>query len=885
MAAVAAARACNSSSSITGSYPPQVASSGEKASRNKRKFRTETPLGDGNKLGLSSQIECVNGFEAQNALSHEHGGCDLCSHHKQEHTEIFKPEIRISCGPGLPSEVVASRLKEDQESEEFHDADWSDLTEGQLEELVLNTLDTIFKSAIKKIIACGYSEEVAMKAIFRSGLCYGYKDTVTNIVDNTLNFLRNGQEVDPSRDHFFENLEQLEKYILAEMVCVLREVRPFFSTGDAMWLLLICDMNVNLACAMEGDPFSILGPDENPGCSSSSSTLSHLESDGISLDTQTSNADKQAEIPTVPGISKLPNPKNPVVLEGLPPEKSNSSHTSDAKEKSSGSGGDRNQTSSQSSGQEDNPVLLSGGGRKGHSHTSKRESILRQKSIHLDKNYRAYGPKGVMRTGKLSSLGGLILDKKHKSISVTETIGVDLKHASLKISKAVGVDLTQPGGTLNITAPLSFAQRTGSTKTKPEAKCSLPKHLLPKANTELSLSSSPPQKNASSKSPSSSTATPNYNFLSIPYDKTLGQFVPEDEKDEMILKLAPRVRELQNQLQEWTEWANQKVMQAARRLSKDKAELKTLRQEKEEVTRLKKEKQTLEENTMKKLSEMDSALGKATGQVERANMTVRRLEAENSELRREMEVAKVKAVESAASCVEVSKREKTTLQKFQTWDKQKTLFQEELVSEKRKLAQLQQEVEHATDARDQMEARRKQEEMLKEEYLAQASSIRKERLQIEASAKSKEDMIKMKAEQDLQRYKEDIRKLETEIAQIRLKNDSYKIAALRRGIDGSYASRLTDGKNALIVKGGTNQTQHISGTMDDFNDYSGSRDVKRERECVMCLSEEMSVVFLPCAHQVVCTKCNDLHEKQGMKDCPSCRTPIQRRIPVRYARS
>ncbi|KAI3979666.1 hypothetical protein MKX01_013761 [Papaver californicum] len=884
MAAVAAARASNSSSSI--SYPPQVSSSGEKASRNKRKFRTETPLGDGNKLSLSSQIECVNGFEAQNALSHEHGGCDLCSHHKQEHTEIFKPEIRISRGPGLPSEVVASRVKEDQESEEFHDADWSDLTEGQLEELVLNTLDTIFRSVTKKIIACGYNEEVAMKAILRSGLCYGYKDTVTNIVDNTLNFLRNGQEVDTSRDHFFENLEQLGKYILAEMVCVLREVRPFFSTGDAMWLLLICDMNVNLACAMEGDPFSsTLGPGENPGCSSSSSTLSHLESDGNSLESQASNADKQAESPTVPGIPNLPNPKNPVVLEGLPPEKSNSSLTSDAKEKSSGSSGDRNQTISQSSAQEDKPVLLSGGGKKGRSHTSKRESILRQKSIHLDKNYRAYGPKGVMRTGKLSSLGGLILDKKHKSISVTETVGVDLKHASLKISKAVGVDLTQPGGTLNISTPLSFAQRTGSTKTKPAAKCSLPKHLLPKANTELSLSSSPPQKNASSKSPSSSTATPNYNFLSIPYDKTLGQFVPEDEKDEMILKLAPRVRELQNQLQEWTEWANQKVMQAARRLSKDKAELKTLRQEKEEVTRLKKEKQTLEENTMKKLSEMDSALGKATGQVERANMTVRKLEVENSELRREMEVAKLRALESAASCVEVSKREKKTLQKFQTWDKQKALFQEELVNEKRKLAQLQQEVEHATDARDQMEARRKQEEMLKEEYLAQASSIRKERLQIEASAKSKEDMIKMKAEQDLQRYKEDIQKLETEIAQIRLKNNSSKIAALRRGIDGIYASRLTDGKNALTVKGGTNQTQHISGTMADLNEYSGSRDVKREWECVMCLSEEMSVVFLPCAHQVVCIKCNDLHEKQGMKDCPSCRTPIQRRIPVRYARS
>ncbi|KAH0992400.1 hypothetical protein GBA52_003883 [Prunus armeniaca] len=79
------------------------------------------------------------------------------------------------------------------------------------------------------------------------------------------------------------------------------------------------------------------------------------------------------------------------------------------------------------------------------------------------------------------------------------------------------------------------------------------------------------------------------------------------------------VLDLQNQLQEWTEWANQKVMQAARRLSKDKAELKSLRQEKEEVERLKKEKQTLEENTMKKLSEMENALCKASGQVERAN--------------------------------------------------------------------------------------------------------------------------------------------------------------------------------------------------------------------------------------------------------------------------
>lgn len=165
----------------------------------------------------------------------------------------------------------------------------------------------------------------------------------------------------------------------------------------------------------------------------------------------------------------------------------------------------------------------------------------------------------------------------------------------------------------------------------------------------------------------------------------------------------------------------------------------------------------------------------------------------------------------------------------------------------------------------------------------QANSIRKEREQIEASTKSKEDMIKSKAEKNLQKYKDDIEKLEKEISQLRLKTDSSKIAALKRGIDGSYASRLTDIRNGLDHQ--NSWAPYISDVVRDFQDYSESGGVKRERECVMCLSEEMSVVFLPCAHQVVCTTCNELHEKQGMKDCPSCRSPIQRRVSVRYARS
>lgn len=100
---------------------------------------------------------------------------------------------------------------------------------------------------------------------------------------------------------------------------------------------------------------------------------------------------------------------------------------------------------------------------------------------------------------------------------------------------------------------------------------------------------------------------------------------------------------------------------------------------------------------------MENALGKASGQVERANGTVKRLEVENAKLRLEMEGAKLHAAESAASCQEASKKEKKTLMKFQSWEKQKALFQEELVAEKRKLAQLLLEQEQAKELREQLE--------------------------------------------------------------------------------------------------------------------------------------------------------------------------------------
>ncbi|XP_042064574.1 putative E3 ubiquitin-protein ligase RF298 isoform X1 [Salvia splendens] len=861
----------------------------EKGSRNKRKFRADPPLADPDKVIPLPSNECTSfEFSAEKYESRGHmNGCDMCCINQDSSDHALKLDLGLS----YRSEIGLCRPREDMEAslDEFRDADWSDFTESELEELVLSNLDTIFKSAVKKIIASGYSEEVATRAILRSGLWYGCKDIVSNIVDNTLAFLKSGQDIDPSKEHYFEDLQQMEKYILAELVCLLREVRPFFSTGDTMWCLLICDMNVSHACTMLGDTSSNM----NPCVSAQYQLKSELKSSEYSnivvpckpkASVPYAHPSEAAHLASVhgghsfqseaPEITSGPNSKlkSSFVSNRLVPDKDYQNSTSNISEKTFSA-------TRVSTAAEEKFI----GSRK-VSAITKREYILRQKSMRFEKHYRTYGSKGASRAGKLSSFNGLVLDKKLKGLA--ESTGINAKNGPFKINQGVGFEATPENVSSNLptTTAFSSAPTFGleaidqSLLPKSSISSALPlgpvniSPSLPVADAELSLSF--PAKTIANPMPISyNIEAANCSYLGSSNDKSLGQWLPQDRKEEMIIKLVPRVRELENELQEWTEWANQRVMQAARRLGKDKAELKTLRQEKEDVERLKKEKQTLEENTMKKLLEMQNALRKASGQVDRANAAVRRLEVENSSLRREMEAAKLHAAESAASCQEVSKREKKTLMKFQSWEKQKNVYQEELSADKLILTQMQQKLKQATDVHDQVEAKLNQEEKAKCELLAQVDSLKKERDQIEVSTQSKEDMIKSRAENNLQKYKDDIARLEKEISQLRLKTDFFKIAALRRGIDGSYASKLTDFRDTPLLK--DSAISYIS-KMVAATGFSGG--VKRERECVMCLSEEMSVVFLPCAHQVVCTMCNELHEKQGMKDCPSCRGPILQRV-------
>ncbi|XP_013612308.1 PREDICTED: putative E3 ubiquitin-protein ligase RF298 isoform X1 [Brassica oleracea var. oleracea] len=658
-----------------------------------------------------------------------------------------------------PYELVHSLKFQTPLSEESESLGWDDPFACYLEELLTSNLMALFRNAMDQIVACGYREDVVLKAISGSRLYCGGNDLVSNIVNDTLSFLKSGKKVSGLRDCLFEDLQQLVAYTLVEKISLVKEVRPSVSTVEAMWRLLMCDLNVFQAFEMEGDGIVECNPT------------------------------KYSE-----PVVKFGNFKN-----------CNGSSSEVAKRKTLAS-------SSSSVAAASGEKLVSG--RKGR--TKKEVAMMRQKSC-VDK-IRTYSKGSGYKTAKYPSVGGFLVEKRGKSPS--------------KIASEVVKDPPALDGSGYFTA-------------------------LPAVNA-------PP-----APLPSCSEPAPDY-YIGIPYDASLGIYIPRNKRDELVLKLAPRMKDLETELQVWTDWANQKVKQATSRLLKDQPELKALRKEKEEAEELRKERQILEENNTKRRSEMEFALSKMTRQLEKANNAVRRLEMEQSLLRKEREAANLRAAEAAVNYKEAKERVQRTLKSSQSWEGQKALLQEEVKSQRDKVAELQQEVAKAKNRQNQIEATWKQEKAAKEKLAAQATALKEERVKLEELGKAEEERIKTKAENDVRYYTENIKRLESEISKLKLKSDCLKIAALKKGIDGSndMTHTTTTTKASLIWE----------------NNHRTEGKIKRERECVMCLSEEMSVIFLPCAHQVLCSKCNQLHEKEAMDDCPSCRAKIQRRIQARFAR-
>ena len=122
---------------------------------------------------------------------------------------------------------------------------WLSDAEETLKEILQTHMKSLLITAIRKIMMVGYSKESAISSLLRFSLSYSKQDTISSVVDYGLVNLR-GNSSSSSSSGFttFDDLEQLQNYILAEMVSVVKVVRPQISTADAMWDLLLNDLNM-----------------------------------------------------------------------------------------------------------------------------------------------------------------------------------------------------------------------------------------------------------------------------------------------------------------------------------------------------------------------------------------------------------------------------------------------------------------------------------------------------------------------------------------------------------------------------------------------------------------------------------------------------------------
>lgn len=576
------------------------------------------------------------------------------------------PEAEIAS-----SEVQSHKSREEPEVQVHELVDWIDPIASPLEELLLSNLQAVFASAIKQIVELGYSEDEVGKAISGKGLYIEEGDPVSNIVQETINFL-NGKDVIP-RDIVFEDFQHLLHYTMVEMISVLCEVRPSLTVSEAMWLLLIFDLNIFQACEMDEhhlsssvskgeNSASCINPQSKSGIQGSN--ISTCVTTNIQKDSSSSRQNNMSEAPKFGSFTNFPNNQSPLASKGVKveAEKASLAYTP---EKSSRPSRECAQAA---------PKLAALEGKSGpcKRHDKKEIAAFRKKYLHMEhieKSVRNCGKGGFKPGGKLTKMS--FVEKRLKtpseircqhmkggSSSKTRTEVSSIHGMCCQVSTNTASDL--PAGDSSRTLPAKVAMSSVvSTKNLTSDKRSTPTSELNASDSQKIL---------------------DY-CAGIPYDKSSGKYLPRDQKDKLILKLVLQMQKLKDELKSWNDWAQEKIRQATQRLIKNQAELNILRKEKQEAEMYKKEKKILEENAVKRISEMENAVANATSQIESANSAAHTLEGDNSGLKEELAAAKLWAVRSMASYQQALEREQMALKKVQLCENQKGLLLDELERE------------------------------------------------------------------------------------------------------------------------------------------------------------------------------------------------------------
>lgn len=164
----------------------------------------------------------------------------------------------------------------------------------------------------------------------------------------------------------------------------------------------------------------------------------------------------------------------------------------------------------------------------------------------------------------------------------------------------------------------------------------------------------------------------------------------------------------------------------------------------------------------------------------------------------------------------------------------------------------------------------KQELKAKELAVAQLEDERRLKEAAEASSKRNLEALRLKIEIDFQRHKDDLQRLEQELSRLKapsLLTESHNPSNAPPA--GNFEGTKPQGET--IAK--------LLRELDNLED-SSEKEINSDRECIICLKDEVSVVFLPCAHQVMCAGCGEDFGVKRKATCPCCRVPVEQKIRV-----
>ncbi|XP_042063811.1 MND1-interacting protein 1-like [Salvia splendens] len=332
---------------------------------------------------------------------------------------------------------------------------------------------------------------------------------------------------------------------------------------------------------------------------------------------------------------------------------------------------------------------------------------------------------------------------------------------------------------------------------------------------------------------------------------------PNDPKTAFIIDFIKSIRDLEEKVKVQKKWAQTKVIDSAKRLSKDLLELKMLKLDRVHSQGLK-DKNLYAENAYSLLvMETEQTLRNMNCEASRVRELVRTLELSKAHIKADTEALRLSTSEYESDLNRVLHREMKLMKKVATFGKQITNLRVNITEAKQKVLQLQHDILQIEKEAKEAEDGWKQEGREKERKIALEGTEARRVEAHRAYLRQELTECRQNAENALRAKEDDLQRLEQELSRVQM---FYQMSIV--SLEGD--TFLYNGVEVASLE------------------KNAPSESSRHWTCMKCFTNDVSILFLPCAHQVLCAPCHEgsTSSSMGKQRCPFCGAEIEQSIKV-----